>query len=119
MASLTARRPASWIVYLSAGIGAILVYYTLPRAGVGQAVLLTVLNATAAVGAFRAAVRAHGQTRVVWVALGIAMSLTTLANGAYYGFSLIGRPLPFPSAVDVLFLLEYPCYVVALIALAK
>jgi diguanylate cyclase (GGDEF)-like protein len=119
MASPTARHPASWIVYLTAGVGAILVYYTFPRAGVGQAVLLTVLNGTAALAAFRAAVRTGGQTRVVWVALGISMSLATLANGPYYGFSLMGRPLPFPSAVDVLFLLTYPCYVVALIALGK
>ena len=57
-------------MYLIAGLGAILAYYTPPRAGVGQAVLLTVLNGTAAVAAFRAAARTHGQTRVVWVALG-------------------------------------------------
>jgi diguanylate cyclase (GGDEF)-like protein len=119
MASPAARHPASWIVYLTAGVAAILAYYALPKAGVGQAVLLTVLNATAAFAAFRAARRTHGQTRVVWVALGISMSLATLANGPYYGFSLIGRPLPFPSAVDVLFLLTYPCYAIALVALAK
>ena len=119
MAPHTARRPAGWIVYLTAGVGAILAYYALPRAGVGQAVVLTVLNGTAAVAAYRAATRTHGQTRVVWVALGVSMSLATLANGPYYGFSLIGHPLPFPSAVDALFLLTYPCYAVALIALAK
>jgi diguanylate cyclase len=119
MAPPPARRPAGWIVYLTAGVGAILAYYALPTAGVGQAVVLTVLNGTAAVAAFRAATRTHGQTRVVWVALGASMSLATLANGPYYGFSLIGHPLPFPSAVDALFLLTYPCYAIALIALAK
>ena len=119
MASPPARRPAGWIVYLTAGVGAILAYYALPTAGVGQAVVLTVLNGTAAVAAYRAATRTHGQTRVVWVALGVSMSLATLANGPYYGFSLIGHPLPFPSAVDALFLLTYPCYAIALIALAK
>jgi diguanylate cyclase (GGDEF)-like protein len=119
MALVTTRRPAGWIVYLAAGVGAIIAYYTLPRAGVGQAVLLTLLNGTAAVAAYRAAARTHGQTRVVWVALGVSMTFATLANGPYYGFSLIGHPLPFPSAVDALFLLTYPCYAVALMALAK
>jgi diguanylate cyclase (GGDEF)-like protein len=119
MTPATARHPASWIVYLIAGIGAILAYYALPRAGVGQAVLLTLLNGAAAVAAYRAAARTHGQTRVVWIALAVSMSLATLANAPYYGFSLIGRPLPFPSAVDALFLLTYPCYAVALMALAK
>jgi diguanylate cyclase (GGDEF)-like protein len=119
MTPATARRPAGWIVYLTAGVGAIFVYYLLPKAGVGQAVLLTVLNGTAAIAAFRAAARTHGQTRVVWVALGASMSFATLANGPYYGLSFIGHPLPFPSAVDALFLLTYPCYAVALIALAK
>jgi diguanylate cyclase len=71
------------------------------------------------VAAFRAAARTHGQTRVVWIALGASMSFATLANGPYYGLALIGHPLPFPSAVDALFLLTYPCYAVALIALAK
>jgi diguanylate cyclase (GGDEF)-like protein len=119
MTPVTARRPAGWIVYLTAGVGAILVYYLLPKAGVGQAVLLTVLNGTASVAAYRAAARAHGRTRVVWVALGVSMSLATLANGPYYGFSLIGHPLPFPSPVDALFLLTYPCYAIALVALAR
>lgn len=71
MAPPQARRPAGWIVYLIVGAGAISAYYALPRAGVGQAVVLTVLNGTAAVTAFRAATRTHGQTRVVWVALGV------------------------------------------------
>jgi diguanylate cyclase len=115
----TARHPASWFVYLTAGVGAIVVYYALPRAGVGQAILLTVLNGTASVAAYRAAARTHGQTRVVWVALGVSMTFATLANGPYYGLSLIGHPLPFPSAIDALFLLTYPCYAVALIALVK
>ena len=113
------RRPAGWIIYLTAGIAAILAYYTLPRAGVGQTVVISVLNATAAVAAYRAASRTHEHTRLVWIALGASMTFATLANGPYYGLSLIGRPLPFPSAVDVLFLLTYPCYAVALLALAK
>jgi diguanylate cyclase (GGDEF)-like protein len=114
-----ARRPASWVVYLSLGVGAICAYYALPRAGVGQAVLLTLLNGTAAVAGLRAARRTRGYNRVIWLALGLSMSFTTLANGPYYGLSLAGRPLPFPSVVDALFLLTYPCYAVALLALAK
>jgi hypothetical protein len=119
MTASKARHPAGWIIYLSLGIGAILAYYALPTAGVGQAVVLTLLNGTAALSAYRAAARTHGHTRVVWVALGISMTFATLANGPYYGLSLMGHPLPFPSAVDALFLLTYPCYAVALLALGK
>src|SRR6187397_2116633 len=119
MGSSVARRPAIWIVYLIAGAATILVYYTLPRAGVGQAALITLLNGSAAVAAYIAAARTHGQARLVWVALGVSMSFATLANGPYYGLSLMGRPLPFPSALDALFLLTYPCYAVALIALGR
>lgn len=65
MTSVPARRRASWVVYLIAGLGAILAYYTLPRAGLGQTVLLTLLNGTAAVAAFRAAGRTRPDPRGV------------------------------------------------------
>jgi diguanylate cyclase (GGDEF)-like protein len=48
------------------------------------------------------------------------MALATLANGPYYGFPLVtGRLVPFPCPVDVLWLLTYPCYVVALNATVR
>jgi diguanylate cyclase (GGDEF)-like protein len=100
--------------------GALVAYYLLPRAGAAQAVVLTIVNAAAAAGALRAAHRTQGRTRVVWTALGTAMALATLANGPYYAYPLItGSPVPFPCPVDVLWLLTYPCYVVALLALGR
>jgi diguanylate cyclase (GGDEF)-like protein len=48
------------------------------------------------------------------------MAFGALANGPYYAFPLItDRPTPFPSPLDVLFLLIYPSFAVALFALAK
>ncbi|MEY2431471.1 MAG: hypothetical protein QOC92_1196 [Acidimicrobiaceae bacterium] len=106
------------IAYLVVGTAIIGAYFQLPRAGVAQAALLTCLNASAAIAACLAAARTRGSTRVVWLSLGIAMSLATLANGPYYGYPLVtGRPVPFPCPVDALWLLTYPCYVVALAAL--
>ncbi len=109
-----------WVVYLALGAAGIGIYYLLPRAGVAQAVLLAFLNAMSVGAACRAAIRTGGLTRLVWASLGVAMSLSTLANVPYYGFPLItGRPLPFPCPVDVLSLSTYPCFMVALMALAR
>jgi diguanylate cyclase (GGDEF)-like protein len=105
---------------LLAGVVAIAVYYAMPQAGVAQAVILCLVNAAAAAAAYTAAVRAHGLSRIVWAFFGVAMTLSTLANVPYYGYPLLtGRPTPFPSPVDALWLLTFPCFVVALIALAK
>src|SRR6202040_1022385 len=58
--------------------------------------------------------------RLAWGALATAMTLSTLANGPYYLYTHItGQAIPFPSPVDVLWLLTYPCFVVALLAIGK
>jgi diguanylate cyclase len=122
--SLTAvaprRLPAvrAWAVLLAVGLAAIGAYYLLPEAGIAQAVVLCLVNATGAVAAYRAGARSRGLIRLVWTSLGAAMTLSTLANISYYGFPLAGSVLPFPSAVDALWLLTYPCFIVALFALA-
>jgi|GEM_PF-4968292 len=109
-----------WMLYAAVGVAAILVYYLLPKGGVAQAAVLTVANASAAAAAWRGAVRATGLNRVVWAALASAMTLSTLANGPYYAYPLItGQAAPFPGPVDILWLLTYPCFVVALLAFAK
>jgi len=106
--------------YAALGAAAIAAYYMLPRAGVGQAVVLVIVNTASVVATTRAAVRARGTIRVVWIALGCAMLCDTLANIPYYAIPLLtGRPSSFPSAIDVLFLLPYLCYIVALLALAR
>ena len=108
------------MLYAALGAAAILVYYILPKGGVAQAILLTAVNASAAAAAWRGAVRANGLNRVVWAALAAAMTLSTLANGPYYAYPLItGQAVPFPGPVDILWLLTYPCFVVALLAFAK
>ncbi len=100
-----------------AGIGT---YYLLPEAGVAQAALFVLFNAVAMFAAWRAARRASGTDRRVWTWVAIALTLATLANVPYYAFPLIvGRPIPFPCPVDVLFLSTQPCFIVALLALAR
>ena len=92
----------------------------LPKAGLAQAILLTVANGSAVVAALRAALRTSRLNRLVWIALAASMALSTLANGPYYLYPLItGHPVPFPGPVDMLWLLTYPCYVVALLAIGK
>jgi len=113
-------RPALWAVYAAVSATAIAVFYLLPRAGATQAVLLTAVNAAAVVATVRPALRSRGSTRVVWIALSCSMMFAAMANGPYYAIPLItGKPPSFPSAIDVLFLLTYPCYIVALLALAQ
>ncbi|MDQ1457826.1 MAG: hypothetical protein QOH28_3446 [Actinomycetota bacterium] len=100
-----------------AGIGT---YYLLPEAGVAQAALFVLFNAVAMFAAWRAAGRARGTDRMVWTSVAVALTLATLANVPYYAFPLIvGRPIPFPCPVDVLFLSTQPCFIVALLALAR
>jgi diguanylate cyclase (GGDEF)-like protein len=109
-----------WMLYAALGAAAILVYYLLPKAGVAQAILLTTVNASAVVAALRAALRTSRLNRLVWIALAASMALSTLANSPYYLYPLItGHAIGFPGPVDVLWLLTYPCYVVALLAIGK
>jgi diguanylate cyclase (GGDEF)-like protein len=107
-------------VYAALSAAAIALYYVLPRAGVAQAVVLDLVNATAAVVILRTALRTRGTARVVWVALFCAISLELLANIPYYAIPLLtGGRAPFPSPIDGLFLLTYPCFVTAFLALAR
>ncbi len=121
--SLT-RRPAwrrmAWAWYATVGLIAISGYYSLTRAGSGQAAVTNTINFTAAVAAAIAAVRSRGTNRVAWSALAAAMLLSTAANVPYYAYPLAtGRPLPFPSVVDIPWLAMYPCFGVALWALTQ
>jgi diguanylate cyclase (GGDEF)-like protein len=110
----------AWMLYAALGAAAILVYYLLPTGGLAQAVLLTVANGSGAAAALRAALRTTALNRVAWAALAAAMTLSTLANGPYYAYPLVtGQAVPFPGPVDILWLLTYPCFVVALLAIAK
>jgi diguanylate cyclase (GGDEF)-like protein len=114
---LSARR---WAIYLALGVTAIGIYYLFPTAGIEQAVLLTLVNVSAAACALTTARKTRGQVRTIWLFLGIASTLSAAANAPYYTLPLITHhALPFPSAVDVLWLLTYPCFVVALYVMTK
>ncbi|MCU1449720.1 MAG: diguanylate cyclase/phosphodiesterase [Acidimicrobiales bacterium] len=107
-------------VYLCVASAAIGMYYLLPGAGVAQAGLFVLFNAAAMFAAWRAVRRASGTDRVVWTSVAVALTLALLANVPYYAYPLIvGRPIPFPCPVDVLFLATQPCFIVALLALAR
>jgi diguanylate cyclase (GGDEF)-like protein len=109
-----------WIVYLTVGLAAIGAYYLSPRAGVAQAVLLTFVNVSAGICALMTARKTTARARRVWLFLGLASALSACANGPYYVLPLItGRALPFPSAVDVLWLLTYPCFIIALYGMVQ
>ncbi len=120
--SVVQVKPVShvWMLYAAVGAAAILIYYLLPKAGLAQAILLTTANGSAVVAALRAALLTSRLNRLVWIALAASMALSTLANGPYYLYPLItGHPVQFPGPVDILWLLTYPCYVVALLAIGK
>jgi diguanylate cyclase (GGDEF)-like protein len=108
------------VVLLAVGAVAIFTYYQLPTAGVAQAILLCSVNAFGAFAGFRAAVRTPGAARLMWSALATGMTLSTIANIPNYGFPLVmHRAISFPSAVDVLWLLAFPCFMIALLTMAK
>ncbi|HTW20136.1 MAG TPA: bifunctional diguanylate cyclase/phosphodiesterase [Mycobacteriales bacterium] len=122
--SFTTRRPSlgrsAWAWYLSAGAVAITGYYSLGRASAGQAAVINAINFTSAICAALAAWRSRGTNRTVWIALAVAMLLSSSANVPYYAYPLAtGRSLPFPSVVDLCWLGTYPCFGAALWALAQ
>ena len=110
----------AWAWYATAGLIAIAGYYSLTQAGVGQAAVVTTINFTAAVAAAIAAVRSQGTNRIAWTAIAVAMFLSSTASVPYYAYPLAtGRPMPFPSVVDIPWLAMYPCFGVALWALTQ
>ena len=110
----------AWAWYATVGVVAISGYYSLTRAGAGQAAVMNTVNFTAAIAATLAAVRSRGTNRIAWTAIAAAMLLSTAANVPYYAYPLVtGRPLPFPSIVDLPWLAMYPCFGVALWALTQ
>jgi diguanylate cyclase (GGDEF)-like protein len=110
----------AWGLYLGIGFLVIGVYYALPTAGAGQAALLPILIGSASVITLGAAKRAHGTTRTVWVAMGAALVLATLANAAHFAGPLITkRPNPFPSPIDALWILMYSFFIIGLVVLAR
>jgi diguanylate cyclase (GGDEF)-like protein len=116
----SATFPRAWAVYAALSAVVIGLYYLLPSGGAAQAVVLDLVNAAAAAVILRAALRSRGSTRIVWVALFCAVTLELAANIPYYAIPLLtGGSAPFPSPIDGLFLLTYPCFVTAFLALAK
>ncbi|HKC29693.1 MAG TPA: EAL domain-containing protein [Jatrophihabitans sp.] len=111
---------ARWAMLLAAGVAAIAGYYQLPQAGVGQAVVLSSVNAIPVAASVLAARRARGLSRSAWISLAVGMLFSTLGDIVYIGYPVVaGRDLPLPSPVDALWLMTYPCYVVALWAMAR
>ncbi|HTW19407.1 MAG TPA: bifunctional diguanylate cyclase/phosphodiesterase [Mycobacteriales bacterium] len=104
-----------WAWYLVVGVVAITAYYSLPEAGVGQAAVINAVSFSATLAAGFAVWRSHGTNRTVWVALTIAMVLTTVSNIGYYSYPLAtGHALAYPSLVDVAGIASYPCFGIAL-----
>jgi diguanylate cyclase (GGDEF)-like protein len=113
---------SAWPSLLALGLGAVAIagYYQFPRAGWLQAIVFCLANGSAPLAAAYAVWHSHGGARRVWIWLGAAMTLSTLANVPYYFYPLVtGRSLPFPSVVDALWLLTYPCFVMALFVLFR
>ncbi|MDQ1746963.1 MAG: diguanylate cyclase [Frankiaceae bacterium] len=116
----TRQLPPRWTICLALGLTVIGIYYLLPTAGVGQAVVLTLMNVAAATCALTVSRKARGRARTIWLFLGIASALAVAANTPYYAAPLItGHALPFPSVVDGFWLLTYPCFLVALHVMTK
>jgi hypothetical protein len=107
------RRSSDWRLVLALGVALVAGYYFLPSGGPAQALILTLINGFAAVSALRIATRAEPRTRTVWAALGAGTALSTVAE-----LSRCGYPLPFPAPVGALWLLTYPCFIVALLSFA-
>ncbi len=113
-------RVPGWLIVLVCGLAVIGVYYTLPRGGIAAVAVACSMYAFAAAASFFAAARSNGLSRLTWCALGIGMTLSTAALIPNYGYTLVtGRQIPFPSPVDAMWLLTYPCFICALIGLAR
>lgn len=98
----------AWVWFLLAGSLLVGVYSLLPAGGFGQAVV-QLAGSFAMVGAIVVGIRRYApRARSAWYALLVGTAIYTAANCVWFLYPLIaGRPLPYPSAADVLFILGY------------
>jgi diguanylate cyclase (GGDEF)-like protein/PAS domain S-box-containing protein len=112
---MSGRRRPAWAVYLAAGLATTVGYYLLPSGGLAQGLVFVGVSAALPI-AIVAGVRTHSPRHPRgWYVLVAAWTLNIFANGVWYlGPILSGRPLPYPSVADALFITAYVLAVVGL-----
>lgn len=94
-------RPAK--LYLGAAIILIPVYFLMPRGSVVQGIFHPLLSVAAV--ALILINKRRSEDRLPWLVIGTGLSVYTVANLIWYPLTVArGVKLPFPSAIDVLFL---------------
>jgi diguanylate cyclase (GGDEF)-like protein len=108
----------SWLAYLGAGLLGIVVYYALPRGGLTQGLVITVLALSSAVAlAIGVSANPPGQ-RPFWYVVCLGQVLYCVALAGWFPYSVLrGRPLSYPSVADALWLTTY-CLLVGALARA-
>src|SRR4051794_19540400 len=108
-------RPLGRPLVLVLGAALIAVFYLLPAAGLGQALVLIAVAGAAVAATLRAGRRAAGSARTCWLALAPALGLPAVTDASR---SLAGalrhQPLAVPSWTDASFVLAVPCFAVAI-----
>jgi PAS domain S-box-containing protein len=113
-------KPA-WRWFLTLGLALAGVYLLLPRGGLAQGVLYTMLG-IAMVGAMAVGVRVyHPSPRLPWYLLLAGAGLyTTVGNGIWYLYPVgLGKTLPYPSIADGVYLAGYLLEFAGLVALTR
>ena len=109
------RRPPAWALYLTGGGLAIAAYFLLPGGGLAQGVLFVGVAAALPV-AIAAGIRVHRPPNPRgWYVLAAAWTVNVFACAVWYLVPVLsGRPLPYPSVADALFITGYLLAVVGL-----
>ncbi len=108
-------RPLGRPLVLVLGAALIAVFYLLPAAGLGQALVLIAVAGAAVAATLRAGRRAAGSARTCWLALAAALGLTAVTDASRsLAVALRHQPLAVPSWTDASFVLAVPCFAVAI-----
>ena len=98
-------RRSAWVTYLGCGLAAMVAYRLAPIAGVPELhrnILYWTLD-TSAIVALLVGVRIHRPAAPwAWRLLALGQASALVADFTFYGASLVGVVLPYPSVADLL-----------------
>jgi diguanylate cyclase (GGDEF)-like protein len=98
----------TWLVYLAAGGLAMAAYYALPPGGLTQGLVITALALSSAVALAIGISTRPATQRPFWYLVCLGQVLYGAGLATWFPYAVLrGRPLPYPSVADGLFLAAY------------
>jgi diguanylate cyclase (GGDEF)-like protein/PAS domain S-box-containing protein len=108
----------AWILYLCAGVAALLAYLFVP--GLRQGWVFNVIAGSSPLAIVIAVRMWKPQIRAPWYLFALGQTLFVAGDVITYNYdTFFGTELPFPSIGDVLYLSVYPCLIAGILLLVR